>query len=67
MVWQWNLNSAQCGGCGICADVCPEAAIRMTRDMAYPQSLPGKCVGCMICPAQCPFEAIAIDALSAVR
>ena len=64
MVWQWRLRAGECTGCGICADVCPEAAIRMTRDMAYPEPVPSKCVGCMMCPQQCPFDAIAVDELS---
>jgi heterodisulfide reductase subunit A2 len=62
MAWQWNLLQQQCTGCGICADVCPDAAIRLTRTMAYPERIPSKpCVGCMICSAECPFDAITVQ------
>jgi Pyruvate/2-oxoacid:ferredoxin oxidoreductase delta subunit len=66
MDWQWTLISQECTGCGICADLCPHAAIEMTREMAYPEPVPGQCVGCMICVAECPFTAIEVnDATSA--
>ncbi len=63
MAWQWNLIVQECTGCGICADVCPHEAIRMTCAMAYPESVPGKCVGCMMCVQECPFRAIAVNEL----
>ncbi len=64
MDWAWNLVAKQCTGCGICADVCRYAAIRMTRDMAYPEGVVGQCVGCMVCVEQCPFAAIEVRELS---
>ena len=60
MGWQWKLNSRECIGCGICADVCPNRAILMTRDMAYPAPVVGKCEGCPDCSAQCPTGAISV-------
>ncbi len=57
---EWKLRERDCTGCGICADVCPEGAIRMTREMAYPEPLPGRCTGCLICVHECPFEAIEV-------
>ena len=61
MDWQWKLIVGQCTGCGVCADVCPHAAIAMTREMAYPEAVPQACTGCMICIAQCPFDAIEVS------
>jgi formate hydrogenlyase subunit 6/NADH:ubiquinone oxidoreductase subunit I len=60
MSWDWNLIQGDCTGCGICADVCPHDAIRMTRDLAYPEPVQDRCVGCMICVQQCPFAAIEV-------
>ncbi len=64
MVWEWTLIRKECTGCGICADVCPHHAIKMTPRMAYPESVPLKCVGCMICVEQCPFIAIEVAEVS---
>ena len=60
MSYRWILVKENCPGCGICADVCPEKAINMTRDMSYPQSVPGKCTGCKTCQSECPFDAIEV-------
>ncbi len=60
MEFVWTLLQQDCTGCGICADVCPEGAIRMTREMSYPEPIPGRCTGCLICVKECPFEAIEI-------
>jgi Pyruvate/2-oxoacid:ferredoxin oxidoreductase delta subunit len=64
MGWEWNLLQEDCTGCGVCADVCPVDAIRMTREMAYPEPVPDGCVGCMICVVQCPFAAIEVVEIS---
>ena len=60
MDWKWKLAQANCTGCGICFDVCPEEAIHMPRDMAYPEPVDGKCVACMECVQECPFDAIEV-------
>ncbi|MDQ7826840.1 MAG: 4Fe-4S dicluster domain-containing protein [Candidatus Eremiobacteraeota bacterium] len=57
---EWILTSGQCTSCGICADLCPEAALVMTREMAYPEHLYEKCTWCALCCSECPFQAIAI-------
>lgn len=59
-VWTWRLDEGSCTGCGICRDVCPEEAIRQTRDMGLPEPVPGACTGCGSCVTQCPFDAILI-------
>ena len=63
MEWEWILLIQNCTGCGICLDVCPEAAIKMTRIMAYPEPVPGKCIGCLDCFKECPFDALEIKEL----
>ena len=60
MGWEWELIRQECTGCGICADVCPHAAIAMTRQMAYPEPVPEKCVGCLDCVRECPVDAIRV-------
>lgn len=67
MQWQWELIGQECIGCGVCADICPHAAIAMTRDMPYPTAVPQKCVGCMECVEQCPVDAIAVRETAAER
>jgi ferredoxin len=64
MEWEWALIGQECTGCGICADVCPHAAIAMTREMAYPEAVLAKCIGCMVCVAQCPFASIEVRELA---
>jgi len=63
MAWQWKLIIQNCPGCGICADVCPENAINMSRDIPYPEPIPDKCEGCMDCFNECPFDAIEVKKL----
>jgi caffeyl-CoA reductase-Etf complex subunit CarE len=60
MDWQWTLIVQECTGCGICADVCPHAAIAMPPALAYPQPVAGRCVGCMLCVDECPFDAVEV-------
>jgi coenzyme F420 hydrogenase subunit beta len=60
MEWEWKLITEECTGCGICADVCRDEAIQLTREMAYPEPVPLACTGCLDCVAQCPFEAIEV-------
>jgi ferredoxin len=57
----WKLIRQDCTGCGICADVCQYDAIRMTRDMGYPEPVLSKCTACMECVEQCPFDAIRVE------
>lgn len=60
MSWEWILIKRNCTGCGICADVCNEDAIYLTRDMAYPEPVEGKCIGCLACYDECPFDAVEV-------
>lgn len=48
----------KCSGCGICVDVCPVGAIKVTqRQAAINEEL---CSGCAACVSVCPREAIRI-------
>ena len=67
MAWKWELIIQNCTGCGMCSDVCPDKAIRMTRTMAYPEPVPGKCVGCLTCIDECPFDAIEVSEIRSVH
>jgi NADPH-dependent glutamate synthase beta subunit-like oxidoreductase/dihydroorotate dehydrogenase len=59
----YNLAQAQeetarcmeCGGCGICWEICPFDAIRMENGVAV--SDPDKCDGCNMCVMACPVGA----------
>jgi ferredoxin len=66
MEWEWKLIKQDCTGCGICVDVCLFDAIKMTREMAYPEPVASKCVGCMDCVRQCPFDAIEVRETSSI-
>ncbi len=58
--FEWKLKEGECTGCGICRDVCPSSAIKMSRQMAYPEPIVGKCEGCLDCVKECPFDAIEV-------
>ena len=50
------VDQARCAGCGTCADVCQEGAIRLDNDAArIEQSL---CTECGVCLSVCPNQAI---------
>ena len=44
-----------CTHCGLCAEVCPSGAIRMTEDGAVDVD-PERCIGCKYCYQACPFD-----------
>jgi len=58
VAWEWTLLRGECTGCGVCADLCTHGALRMPREAAYPEPVPGRCAGCMTCVEECPFDAI---------
>ncbi len=61
MGWEWILQKDNCTGCSICCDVCPEDAIALTLEMAYPAPKAGECTGCLTCVDECPFDAIEVN------
>ncbi|MBW2144685.1 MAG: FAD-dependent oxidoreductase, partial [Deltaproteobacteria bacterium] len=48
----------ECGGCGICWQICPFDAIRIENGVAV--SDPEKCDGCNMCVMACPVNAITL-------
>ncbi len=51
----------KCVGCGICAQVCPEGAIKMEKQKdgsMKPVVDYNYCKGCGVCAAECPVKAI---------
>ncbi len=54
-----NRVKEMCCGCGACAEICPEGAIRMVQDregFAYPEVDKFACTGCGRCRAVCPLK-----------
>lgn len=54
------IDTEQCCGCGVCEEVCPYNAIRVTKtDRGYKaESIAAMCKGCGTCGASCPEKAI---------
>lgn len=55
-----EVEPSGCTACGICEDICPMEAIRMTDDVAGIDEQ--KCIGCGVCADQCPSSAIQLKA-----
>jgi 4Fe-4S ferredoxin len=62
-----TLNKNKCTGCGICMEICPREAIKVTKtpkkkgEEAKPPTLTineEKCTYCGMCEALCPFGAL---------
>jgi MinD superfamily P-loop ATPase len=57
---EFRLNEAQCLGCAICADVCPEEALVLIQRDLLPAWCASRCSGCRLCEVECPTAAINI-------
>jgi Pyruvate/2-oxoacid:ferredoxin oxidoreductase delta subunit len=53
-----QIDNAQCVGCAICVDVCPEAALAMGPNDLRPAWLADLCTACGECAHECPTAAI---------
>ena len=52
-----NMEKRLCAGCGVCANVCPNACISMNADtegFVYPRVDASLCSSCEICTMHCP-------------
>ncbi|MFQ6074823.1 MAG: 4Fe-4S binding protein [Candidatus Bathyarchaeia archaeon] len=50
------VSADLCTGCGICTDLCPEAAITISEGLAVVDY--DHCKGCGICYTECRFDAV---------
>lgn len=62
-----KLDKSKCIGCGICANTCPNSAIKIVRDRIskdsdksrwFPEIDLGHCLFCGLCIDQCPNDAL---------
>ena len=58
-----SVNAELCGGCGICAVLCPYSAMLMdtTNGKRVARSIEALCKGCGTCGAACPSGAITMN------
>ena len=58
-----KTNFGKCIGCGTCAKVCPENAIKMVmkNKKSTPKTDLDYCKGCGLCATECPVKAITMD------
>lgn len=64
--WAITLDAARCTGCNVCANVCPNQAIRLEAEPVLGYVLDAKrCTGCRICVDTCEEEAVRLDEMTA--
>ena len=51
------IDETKCTGCSVCANVCPQGAIRMDDIARVDAAL---CTGCGVCVRECPSRAISL-------
>jgi len=57
-----RIIEAQCNGCGICVDICPEDVLRMDESTGKAIiKYPDDCVACFVCESYCPKGCIEVS------
>lgn len=51
------INEADCTGCGICADACPQSVLEIADGISTVVAA-DDCIGCSVCMNECPVGAI---------
>jgi len=51
------VQRSKCTGCGLCRELCPHGAIRVTY---IANVAPERCVGCGVCVENCPVRALSL-------
>jgi len=54
---KFKVTKSKCAGCGVCTSVCPQKAIKISKDQKA-EIDPKKCNGCGECLKVCPFSVI---------
>ncbi|GEM_PF-1481981 len=57
----FSVDGGRCDGCGVCAEMCPSAAIPYIAPVAFIDE--GLCTECGMCAQGCPQEAVLWDGL----
>ena len=57
---EFVIDSDQCVGCAVCADLCPLVALSFPFQGTLPRWSVERCNGCGVCARQCPTGAIRI-------
>jgi Na+-translocating ferredoxin:NAD+ oxidoreductase RNF subunit RnfB len=55
-----EIDGAQCVGCAVCVDVCPDLALALGPEDLRPTWLADRCTACGECVRECPTDAITL-------
>lgn len=55
------IDEAECTGCGLCVDTCPENVLELNDDDIVFLAKPDDCTSCGECEEECPSEAIHLE------
>jgi NAD-dependent dihydropyrimidine dehydrogenase PreA subunit len=58
-MFQVEVDSEKCIGCGECVDICPEDVFELEEDISVPVRAED-CVGCESCVEVCEEDAISV-------
>ena len=58
-MYEVNVDSEKCTGCGECVDICPVEVLELQDEKSVPVNAE-ECVGCESCIEVCEQEAITV-------